>query len=83
MSSYAPPSPSWSRSSPVAPSLLTYNRIWAEVGMVVGDDVAIDAINEFLFDFTQPKSYKIKFTRKIEYDVSRTPKFLHKIDFTW
>jgi len=50
--------------------------------MVVGDDVAIDAINEFLFDFTYPKSYKIEFTQKIEY-VSRTPNFLHKIDFTW
>ena len=45
---YAAPSPSWSRSSPIAPSPSTYNRIWAEVGMVVGDDVAIDAINEFL-----------------------------------
>jgi hypothetical protein len=46
------PSRSWSRSSPVAPSPSTYNRIWAEVGMVVGDDVDIDAINEFIVDFT-------------------------------
>jgi hypothetical protein len=48
MSSHVMPSPSWLRLSPVAPSPLTYNQIWAEVGVVVGDDVAIDAINEFL-----------------------------------
>jgi hypothetical protein len=59
-----------------------YNRIWAEVGMVVGDDVAIDAINEFLSILHSQNHIKSNLHEKIEY-VSRTPIFLHKIDFTW
>jgi hypothetical protein len=35
--------------------------------MVVGDDVAVDAITESIFDFTWSKSYKFKYKRNIVY----------------